>query len=1095
MTRYKRFFSLILAFVMVLSAMPIVSAAAPQSSYEFEGSLPESVKAEGSAKLSISDKMFYTGKSSLLTANRKSAADGFSIDLSETVAVGAEYTVTAWVCLNEGVSGKLGMFLKKDNGEELRINSANLSGGSWAKISGSIKPELTDSDSLRLVVCSADGGKFDFYTDCLTIDIKGSKIDWSVTQEEGVNLLSDSSFESGTTGAAASRFSTINATDEASKEGSCSVAVTDRKETYSGIEFDVKDLLLQDCTYKASVFLKLKKGAPESHMYFQLELKEQGQEVRYPIIGGGRINDKEWTELSGLIHTADFAYPLERVKMYVASMDENKNDFYADAFSLSYTRETGEEDKAKITEFPEQPVENPVMPVYINWYDEKQTIDGFGGSGAFGTANAIRKMSDKTAGEVLDLLFTDKGAGLTIVRNMVNPSISPKKGVYDWTQGEDQIWLMKEAQKRGVPTIMSTVWSPPPWMKTTDSVIGGELKEECYGDYAEYLAEYITQYERQFGITIDIISMANEPNLSPEYDGCLWNDKQITKWIRDYAAPVFAEKGITARLMAAEDMNFSEARVADALLDPQAAQRLDIVGVHGYGGGYSKLTVSENADKPIWMTEVLGYHEHSNTIMDGLVWAKRIHQHMAIANVSAWNYWYFANTEKRSNGSLIVLDTATDTYLTPKRFYTIANYSRFVKPDDVRISATMEPGENVFVTAFKNKNENRLTFVAVNGNVNEQKIKLNLNGANASSFDTYITDENNNLTKAAVSAAGEITLPPRSVITFVSKVTDAQAVPVEDYMGADVNITLPEIVASQGTPVIDGKIDSVWTGAQVVSTDVWGDGSVNTTGAQAKVRALWDSNNYYVLMEVKDNNLSADNEQAYMQDCVEIFLDENNAHTGFYQEDDVQYRINCFNQATFTDNCNQAQFTSAVVKTNNGYIVEAAIPFTEVTPKAGMIMGTEFQVTDEYSGNTRSIAKWATDSGNSYYDTATFGVLRLGGNDEISVIYNDKRLQFDVSPALVNDRTMVPFRKIFEEFGAAVDYIAAEEKVIAEKDGLRLELLIGNTTAIVNGTAVTLEAPPFVKEDRTLVPLRFTAEALGAEVKWDEATNTVYIDN
>ena len=691
-------------------------------------------------------------------------------------------------------------------------------------------------------------------------------------------------------------------------------------------------------------------------MYFQLEVKSQGQEVHYPIIGGGKVNSSGWTDFSGLIHTSDFVYPLERAKMYVASMDENKNDFYADSFSLCYTTETGEEDKDKIIEFPDAPVDLPVMPVYINWYDEKQTIDGFGASGAFGTANNIRKMSPDMQDKVLDMLYTDEGAGLTIVRNRINPEINPQKGVYDWSQGDDQIWLMKEAKKRGVPTIMSTAWTPPAWMKTTGSVIGGELKEECYGDYAQYLAEYIIQYQKQFGITIDVISMANEPNLSPEYDGCLWSDKQITKWIRDYAVPVFKEKGITARLMAAEDMNFSEARVADALLDPQAAQRLDIVGVHGYGGGYSKLTVSENAGKPIWMTEVLGYHELNTTILDGLVWAKRIHQHMAIANVSAWNYWYAANTEKHSNGALLIIDIPSDTVFAPKRFYTIANYSKFVKPGDVRISSTMEPGENVYITAFKNKNANTLTFVAVNGNVNEQKIELNLNGATADSFKAYLTDDTNDLKQVAdVKTDSVITLPARSVTTFVADVAETDAVPVQEYMGVDVNVKLPETQAVYGTPVIDGTIDNVWAEAVPVTTDIWGDGSVNTTGAQAQIKTMWDNEFYYVLMQVKDSNLSANSTDVYMQDCVEIFLDENNAHTGFYQEDDVQYRINCFGEATFTDNCDTERFKSQVVKTADGYIVEAAIPFTTVTPKAGMIMGTEFQVTDEYPGNTRSI--------------------------------------------------------------------------------------------------------------------------------------------
>ena len=116
-------------------------------------------------------------------------------------------------------------------------------------------------------------------------------------------------------------------------------------------------------------------------------------------------------------------------------------------------------------------------------------------------------------------------------------------------------------------------------------------------------------------------------------------------------------------------------------------------------------------------------------------------------------------------------------------------------------------------------------------------------------------------------------------------------------------------------------------------------------------------------------------------------------------------------------------------------------------------------------------------------------------SDEIKVVLNGKKLEFDVAPLLVNDRTMIPFRKIFEEMGAEVDYIDAEEKVVAVKDNLQLEFIIGNSFATVSGKEISLDAPPFVKDGRTLVPLRFVAETLGATVEWIEETNTVNINN
>lgn len=111
----------------------------------------------------------------------------------------------------------------------------------------------------------------------------------------------------------------------------------------------------------------------------------------------------------------------------------------------------------------------------------------------------------------------------------------------------------------------------------------------------------------------------------------------------------------------------------------------------------------------------------------------------------------------------------------------------------------------------------------------------------------------------------------------------------------------------------------------------------------------------------------------------------------------------------------------------------------------------------------------------------------------ISVTLNGEALTFDVQPQLIDNRTMVPLRKIFEAMGAVVDWNDDTQTVTATKGNEKVVATINSKNVYINGETKTLDVPPMVIDDRTLVPVRFVAEAFGANVDWDEATRTVVI--
>ncbi|HWM21997.1 MAG TPA: endo-1,4-beta-xylanase [Ilumatobacteraceae bacterium] len=242
------------------------------------------------------------------------------------------------------------------------------------------------------------------------------------------------------------------------------------------------------------------------------------------------------------------------------------------------------------------------------------------------------------------------------------------------------------------------------------------------------------------------------------------------------------------------------------------------------------------------------------------------------------------------------------------------------------------------------------------------------------------------------------------LVDFDVQVTDGVVTHGWNQAGAVGTLTLvepvsyTEAVEASSAPVVDGGIDSIWSTANTVSTDVLVEGAAD--GATADVRTLWDNGTLYVLAEVTDSTPDLSGSDPWVQDSLEIFLDGGNFKNGPYRFDDTQIRINSANVVSFGTGdvaFQQARLESATTSTPAGYVVEASISLLEYGG-IGTFHGLDFQVNDGTGGVRTSIRAWADPTGIGYQTTARWGVVKLvEGGPACDVIVTGRRSRLVVA--------------------------------------------------------------------------------------------------
>lgn len=364
--------------------------------------------------------------------------------------------------------------------------------------------------------------------------------------------------------------------------------------------------------------------------------------------------------------------------------------------------------------FSSAPGVNPTIA--IDEGQPLQSIDGFGFALTWGSAEHLSRMAPAKRNAVLKELFAagGKSAGISYLRVSIGAS-DLNEYVYSYddviggkTDPELANFSLNEDRKYVIPilrailklrpdiNLLASPWSAPAWMKTNGSVKGGNLKPEYYGSYANYFVKYIQGMKAE-GIRIDAITVQNEPLNEKNTPSMQMLPPDQARFIKDHLGPAFLSAGIKTKILLFDHNCDHPEYPLSILQDPQVRPYVDGSAFHLYAGDIGVMTKVHDAypGKNLYFTEYMAVERSDSP---SLLIAKHV-SGTVIAALRNWSrsvlLWNLAANSKfephtDDGGCPICQGAVTIDGSEVTRnlaYYTIAHFSKFVRPGSVRITS------------------------------------------------------------------------------------------------------------------------------------------------------------------------------------------------------------------------------------------------------------------------------------------------------------------------------------------------------------------------------------------------------------------------
>ena len=423
-------------------------------------------------------------------------------------------------------------------------------------------------------------------------------------------------------------------------------------------------------------------------------------------------------------------------------------------YDIYLTHKDGEEKikKYNIEEIIRENVKGTENSIKINTENKYQKILGFGGALTEASAYTFSKLDEKAKKEVLSSYYdSEEGIGYTFGRVHIN-SCDFSLGNYTYVEENDmtlESFTLDRDEKYVLPlvrevkeitndnlTILASPWSPPSYMKSNGEMNnGGKIKEEFMQLWADYYVKYIKKMKEK-DIDIWAVTVQNEPAAIQVWDSCEYTAEEERDFVKNYLGPTFHKNNLQDKKIIIWDHNRDIAyeRAKVILEDEEAAKYVYGTGIHWYmSEEFANTSKIHNdfPDKHIIFTE--GCQEggvHLGSWDTGERYGRNI---IGDLNnyIEVWIDWNIALDETGGPnhvGNLcdapIIVDTKEKKVHYNSSFYYIAHFSKFIKPNAVRVESSVA-GEKIHALACINK-DNTLCIVIMNESDENRIVDINI---------------------------------------------------------------------------------------------------------------------------------------------------------------------------------------------------------------------------------------------------------------------------------------------------------------------------------------------------------------------------------
>lgn len=382
-----------------------------------------------------------------------------------------------------------------------------------------------------------------------------------------------------------------------------------------------------------------------------------------------------------------------------------------------------------------------------------QEVDGFGASFTDSAAYLMNQvLTEAQKDEAMVKLFDAKdGIGLSVIRNPMGASDYARDfySYNDLPGGEtdvqlerfsiahdetDIIPLTKQAlQLNDELKIMGSPWSPPAWMKTSGSMIGGELIKDYYESYAQYFVKYIEGYAKH-GLPIYAITPQNEALYSPvHYPGMIMLPEVQSEFIAKHLKPNFVKHQLATKILC-YDHNWDRPDYPLHVID-EANDAVDGVAWHWYGGTPSAQSdvLAYAPSKEVHFTEGSGGEwipafepAFSNVMRTGIEIMRNHSKSFVLWNMALdeQNGPFVPGFGTSTCRGILKVDQQTKELEYTLDYYALAHFSKCVRPQALRLETTTTD-EAIRSVSFKNR-DGSIAVVLFNDSEQEQQLDVQL---------------------------------------------------------------------------------------------------------------------------------------------------------------------------------------------------------------------------------------------------------------------------------------------------------------------------------------------------------------------------------